>query len=260
MGAVGENEVGKNKSVTAIVTGFVLLSILLSAIALILGWGAIFFSPKIEDTLAENEPKPVRVIIDAGHGGEDGGAVGVDGTLEKNLNLSVSEIIYDILSSAGVSCVMTRTEDIMLYDMYDDLSDYKGHKKVYDLKNRLRFAEEYEDAVFVSIHMNSFSVEKYSGLQVYYSPNHRSSEVLAECVRASVQTYLQTDNERETKPAGSSIYILNRIKIPAILIECGFLSNREECKLLGEDDYRQKLALTISSAVIEYVAGANSVK
>lgn len=244
------------KSSTLTVTAkFLLICLLLSVLGLVGGAIALLIGTDApRDVAADASEIPVRVVIDAGHGGEDGGAVGVDGTLEKNLNLAVSEIVYDILSSSGVSCAMTRTEDIMLYDMYDDLSDYKGHKKVYDLKNRLRFAKEHEDAVFVSIHMNTFGVAKYSGLQVYYSPNHENSEVLAECVRASVATYLQTDNERETKPAGSSIYILDRIEMPAVLIECGFISNPDECRNLSDPEYQRQLALTVSAAVMSYLS------
>ncbi len=234
---------------------FLLICLLLSALGLIGGAIALLIGEDATDDVAADANEiPVKVVIDAGHGGEDGGAVGVNGTLEKTLNLAVSEIVYDMLSSSGVSCVMTRTEDIMLYDMYDDLSDYKGHKKVYDLKNRLRFAEEHEDAVLVSIHMNTFGVARYSGLQVYYSPNDPSSKVLAECIRGSVSTYLQTDNERETKPAGSSIYILNRIKMPAVLVECGFISNPDECRSLCDTEYQRQLALTISAAVMSYLS------
>ncbi len=197
---------------------------------------------------------PVLVVIDAGHGGEDGGTSGADGTREKDVNLAVAKSVFDMLSASGVGCVMTRTEDKLLYDEYGDLSDYTGKKKVYDLKNRLRRAEENGDAVLVSIHMNAFSSKKYSGLQVYYSPNASGSAVLANLVQTTVRTYLQPENDRETKRAGKSIYLLDRIKTPGILIECGFLSNDEECGKLNDQGYRQKLALTISSAIWEYLA------
>lgn len=207
---------------------------------------------------AEPSSARVRVVIDAGHGGEDGGTSGADGTLEKDVNLAVAELVSDILSASGVGVVMTRTEDKLLYDEFGDLSDYTGKKKIYDLKNRLRIAEEYEGAVLVSIHMNAFSSEKYSGLQVYYSPNDERSTTLANLIQGTVRQYLQPDNDREIKRAGSSIYLLSRIESPGVLVECGFLSNAEECKNLNDPAYKQKLALAISSAVTEYLAGVGA--
>ena len=111
------------------------------------------------------------VIIDAGHGGEDGGAVGVGGVLEKDINLNIARALYDSLSAKGINCVMTRTEDILLYD---PTSDYHGRKKVLDLAARLKIAKETPNSVFVSIHMNSFPQTQYSGLQVYYSKTTRT--------------------------------------------------------------------------------------
>ncbi len=198
----------------------------------------------------------VRVVIDAGHGGEDGGTSGADGTREKDVNLAVASAVYDMLSASGIGCVMTRTEDKLLYDEYGDLSDYTGKKKIYDLKNRLRRADEHEGAVLVSIHMNAFSSKKYSGLQVYYSPNNPGSATLANLIQSTVRTYIQPENDRETKRAGKSIYLLDRIRSEGVLIECGFLSNDEECRLLNDPAYRQRLALAIASAISEYLASA----
>ncbi len=252
------NNASRDRAAFTVTVKFSLFMLLLTALCLVMGAVALLSSSSYEDKLASAEPKPVRIVIDAGHGGEDGGAVGVDGTLEKDLNLKVATLVYDMLSASGVPAVMTRTEDVMLYDIYGELSDYKGKKKLYDLKNRLRFAEETEGAIFVSIHMNSFGAAKYSGLQVYYSPNNGDSKLLAETVRAFSASYLQPENKRESKPAGSSIYILHRISCPAILIECGFISNPEECSALGSVEYQRQLALTLSSALIGYIYGADA--
>lgn len=237
---------------------FIFVGILVSVLCLILGYCADKADTK--DSIAEDgsvlssedDAERVRVIIDAGHGGMDGGAVGADGTLEKDLNLLLSELVYDILSANGIPSVMTRTEDVLLYDLFGDFPE-GGKKKMYDLKNRVRFAENYEGAVFVSIHMNSFPDKTLTGLQVYYSPNDKGSEILANSVQRTVGEYLQKDNKREIKPATDSIYILDRIKIPAILIECGFISTETERELLKTHEYRQKLALLIASAVTNYV-------
>ena len=191
---------------------------------------------------------PPTVVIDAGHGGEDGGAVGINGCIEKEINLDIALILRDLLTASGVNVKMTRTEDIMLYD-----AAVPGKKKIQDLKKRVEIGEETEDSLTVSIHMNTYPSPKYSGAQVYYSPNHPESKTLAERVRGNIRAYLQPDNKREIKSATSAIYILHNIKTPAILIECGFISNQAEAKLLCSDDYRHKVALTIYSALIEHL-------
>lgn len=193
--------------------------------------------------------KGVTVILDAGHGGEDGGASGKNGVLEKDLNLDLTKRICDLLDSAGINTVMTRTDDRLLYD---PLSDYKGRKKILDMQERLKIANGSEDAIFVSVHMNSFPQEKYSGLQVYYSKNNADSVDLARSVQQNVSTYLQPDNQREIKP-GNDIFLLDRLSSPAILIECGFLSNEEECNLLSTEEYRDKLAFYIFYSIISEI-------
>ena len=193
----------------------------------------------------------VTYVIDAGHGGEDAGAIAYDGTLEKDLNLEISTLLCGLLELNGNNVKMTRDSDTLLYDYYNDLEDYTGQKKVYDLKNRLRIAEEYENSIYVGIHMNKFSVAKYKGLQVYYSPNNENSFDFASKIRDNTRLYLQKDNKREIKRADSSIYILNKANMPAVLIECGFLSNDEELTNLKDNDYRAKLAITIFSSILE---------
>lgn len=200
------------------------------------------------------EEAPVAVVIDPGHGGEDGGCIGGDGTLEKELNLSVATKVYDILTLAGIKCELTRKDDIMLYDAYSDLNDYSGVKKTYDLKNRVRLAKESECTLFVSIHMNKFSDPTYRGLQVYYSANNSDSVTAALRIQSTVKDALQNDNEREIKRAGSNIYILHRSQMPAVLVECGFLSNSEELQLLKDNEYQKSLALCISAGIIDAVS------
>ncbi len=192
----------------------------------------------------------IMLVIDAGHGGEDAGAVADDGTLEKDLNLKIALLIKALCEINGTNAIMTREDDRLLYDHYDELDDYKGKKKIYDLKNRVRITNEHENAVYVGIHMNKFSSAKYSGTQVYYSKNNPSSELLARAIQNSTRTYLQNSNNRQVKRADSSIYVLNSLDCPAVLIECGFLSNEGELNLLKSSDYQARLALTIFSATI----------
>lgn len=192
------------------------------------------------------------LMIDAGHGGEDGGAIGENGVLEKTLNLSVAENTATLALMFGIPYSMTRTDDSMLYDKYDRLSVYDGKKKSLDLKNRLRTAEEENACVFLSIHMNKYTSPAYSGLQVYYSPNTDDGKILAEAVQTYVRAHLQSENTRSVKASDSSIYLLHRLKTPAILIECGFLSNPNECALLADSSYRASLACTIFIPIAEY--------
>lgn len=189
-----------------------------------------------------------EIIIDPGHGGIDGGAVADDGTLEKELNLALSLEIERVLISLGAKTKMTRSTDTMLSSADSD------HKKRDDLESRAKMANNSENCIFVSIHMNKFPVPKYSGLQVYYSGNDKDSEKLAAAIQSSAKTYLQPSNERQIKLSGSSIYLLQNISRPAVLVECGFLSNKDELELLKNEDYRKKLALVIASSVIEFIS------
>ena len=235
---------------------FVLFCILFSALTAFFIWcGATFVRHR--GTSAEDAAAPSRpiIVIDAGHGGEDGGASGEDGTKEKDLNLLVAQSLADILTAAGYDVRMTRTDDRLLYDLYGDLTDYTGHKKTYDLRNRLRFTEEAGADLLLSIHMNKFPQPQYSGLQVYYSPNAPESRTVAEVIRNYTKLYLQPENERETKAATSSIYLLHRIQRPAVMVECGFLSNEEELSRLKDDTYRRQLALVIACAAAESLSG-----
>ena len=190
------------------------------------------------------------VIIDAGHGGEDGGAVGIDGSYEKDLNLDIAKKLFDELTSSGIECVMTRSEDTLLYDRNQD---YRGRKKELDMKARLDITQRYDDAVFISIHQNAFTVEKYSGFQVYFSPNNESSYALAKILEDQVKMELQPENRRVAKPSDGKIYLLDKLSCPAVLVECGFISNAEECARLNTEEYRARLAATLSDSIVAFL-------
>ena len=204
----------------------------------------------LTQTFSENNVR--TFVIDAGHGGEDAGAVASDGTLEKDLNLKITKMLASLLELNGCNVRLTRDEDTLLYDYYGDLDDYTGQKKIYDLKNRLKIAEERENSIYVGIHMNNFSSSKYSGLQVYYSKNNSVSYEIANFIRSSNRLYLQKDNSREIKGATSSIYILDKITIPAVLVECGFLSNSNELALLKSEDYQKKMSIMLFYSCIQF--------
>lgn len=188
------------------------------------------------------------IVIDAGHGGEDGGAIGQNGVYEKDINLSIAKLLDETLRSAGYETVMTRSEDVLLYDRN---VDYHGRKKVLDLAARLRIAKEQENAVVVSIHMNAFPEAQYSGLQVYYSPNHAGSQALAQSIQSLAKETLMPENNRKVKPSGGNIYLLDRSEHPTVLVECGFLSNAHECELLSTESYQKQIATVLFCAITD---------
>lgn len=196
----------------------------------------------------------ITIVIDAGHGGEDGGCEG-NGLVEKNLNLDISLQLAELLRKAGVNVVLTRDTDILLYDMN---SDYKGQKKAQDVRKRLEIASSQENPVLVSIHMNYFAQTKYSGLQVWYSQNDARSRALASLVQSGMKSALQPSNKRTIKEATSSIFLLHNATFPAVLIECGFLSNPDEARALSDADYRHEIAKVIFDAIMQYISQNNT--
>lgn len=181
------------------------------------------------------------VILDAGHGGFDSGA-NVGTVYEKSLNLAIVEKIKNVLSLYDVNVVLTRNDDKALAETKRD-----------DLLNRVKTANQYDDALFVSVHMNKFPIEKYCGLQVFYSRNSSFSEALALKIQSNNQEMLENDNRRTVTKSNSSIYILDRLQCPAVLIECGFLSNYADFVKLTNDEYQNKLAFVIANSIIEYL-------
>lgn len=199
-------------------------------------------------TEAQGAEQP-QVILDAGHGGRDGGARGVTGLVEKELNLEIASTLHDMLTAFGVNTDMTRRADSLVCDENDP--DLRGKRKQTDLKNRVALADANPQALFVSIHMNNFSVEKYSGLQVYYSPHADESRALALCIQENTAALLQPGNTRQIKAAGSNIFLLNRIRTAAVLVECGFLSNRAESERLADAIYQKQLALVLAVSILQ---------
>ncbi len=188
------------------------------------------------------------IIIDPGHGGEDPGTVSAGGIYEKDLNLQYALTLGELLIEEGFAVLYTRTEDKLLYTPEEDI---KGIRKISDVKNRCKIAAEYPNAIFISIHMNSYSNPKYKGLQVYYSDKNPKSYALASRVQATVKDKVQYDNNRKIK-RGDNIYVLENCDNVAVLIECGFLSNTEECLKLSEKEYRKSLCFSIVCGIIEY--------
>ncbi len=198
--------------------------------------------------LIEKQAEFPVIVIDPGHGGVDGGAVAKDGTVEKGINLSISKKLADKFTLLGYKVITTRDSDISIHD--DDANTIR-QKKVTDLHNRLKLAESY-DATLISIHQNNFGQSKYRGTQVFYGIKNDQSKLMAEKIQSTVRDLLQPNNDREIKPSSKSIYLLHNIKTPAVLVECGFLSNADETALLKTDAYQEKLSFAILCGYVSY--------
>ena len=194
------------------------------------------------------DEKPI-IIIDSGHGGEDGGATGVDGTLEKDINLSISNKLKEFFLQGGFEVKTVREEDKSVCD--DGLQTVKERKKS-DIHNRLDMINSDQRNIAISIHQNKFEQSKYSGTQTFYSPNGDDSKALADCIQKAVVAFLQPDNTRECKKADKNIYLLYNAKVPSVIVECGFLSNEAELNKLKDSDYQNKMAYSIYFGFLQY--------
>ncbi len=229
------------------------LIIIFSILFLIILSAMLYFTFMANSSADRVMTKPVlkqTVIIDAGHGGDDGGAIGIDGTVEKDINLDIALKLEKLLKFYGFDVIMTRTEDIMTCD---DGLDSLRKRKVSDIHNRFDILERNPDAVFISIHQNKFEDNSQHGTQVFYSGNNDESKLLAESIQNSIVSVLQPDNSRVVKKSGSGIYLLYHAKLPAVLVECGFISNHAEVKKLNDENYRMKIAILIADGLIKYL-------
>ena len=229
------------------------LIIIFSILFLIILSAMLYFTFMANSSADGVMTKPVlkqTVIIDAGHGGDDGGAIGIDGTVEKDINLDIALKLEKLLKFYGFDVIMIRTEDIMTCD---DGLDSLRKRKVSDIHNRFDVLEKNPDAVFISIHQNKFEDNSQHGTQVFYSGNNDESKLLAESIQNSIVSVLQPDNSRVVKKSGSGIYLLYHAKLPAVLVECGFISNPTEVKKLNDENYRMKIAILIADGLIKYL-------
>ena len=235
------------KRLSTTIVGIILICVVLTGTSL--GLVADMYGSSLNLVSTDVVPYEKLIILDAGHGGEDPGAVGFNGVYEKDLNLQVAMQIGEYLEKEGYVVVYTRTDDRLLYEKEQNI---KGIRKISDLKNRCKFANQYPNSILVSIHMNSFGDGKYYGLQTYYTPNDENSRKLADIIQNNVQTRIQNENTRAVKQ-GDKIFLLNNSEPTSVLIECGFLTNKEECEKLSEKEYQKELSFAIVCGIIEYV-------
>ena len=227
----------KRETVIAVVPYYLLLVIVLIGIAI--------GSSRMVTVISEKQPvaREHCIIIDAGHGGVDGGATSCTGVLESQINLEIALRLEDLLHLLGYKTYMIRRTDISVYTKGDTIAA----KKVSDLKERVRIVNETDGAVLISIHQNTFSDSRYSGPQVFYA-NTEGSQVFAENMQKALITTLGTNSNRLAKKA-SGIYLMEHIQQQGILIECGFLSNSEEEAKLRSEQYQKQLCCVIAAII-----------
>ena len=226
------------------------LYLLSMLVMLLLSLGA----SKAATAFSENQPiyQKHTIVIDAGHGGEDGGATSVSGILESQINLQIALRLDDLLHLLGYQTRMVRTTDISVYTEGNSLSE----KKISDLKQRVKIVNNTENSILISIHQNTFSDSQYSGAQVFYSAN-AESHVFATRMQNQLIAACNPGSTRKEKPA-DGIYLMQHIQNPGILIECSFISNHQEEAKIQTVNYQERLCSVIASVLTEFILSTES--
>lgn len=195
-----------------------------------------------------NKPPNVNftVVLDAGHGGKDPGKVGINGSIESEINLKIVKKLKTYLEEKGVRVVLTRQDENGLYDEND------SNKKKSDMIKRCEIVNNISPDILVSVHQNSYSSEGVKGAQVFYFKNSNNGEKIAEIIQKHLVEEVDQNNGRQHKE-NNNYYILKNVNCPAVIVECGFLSNYTEAELLVSEQYQQKLAEAIGNGVLEYM-------
>lgn len=190
------------------------------------------------------------ILLDAGHGGIDPGALSDDESVEeKDINLQITLKLTELLESSGCLVLLTREDDVSLYEESPDKTTRQKYNE--NLKNRKKMIEESGVDAFVSVHLNKFEQSKYYGAQTFYPQGQDDSKLLSKFIQDELKRVVDETNQREVKPS-NDIYLLKDNKIPSVLIECGFLSNEKESKLLNDEKYQEKVAWAIYAGIQKY--------
>ena len=218
--------------------------------AILLAVALFFFAAgRIRSSLMVSAGLPDRpvIVLDPGHGGMDGGAIGSGGVVEKDLNLEIALRLRDFLTLSGYEVRMTRDSDRSIHD--EGLTSVREQKRS-DMHNRLKLMENCGDAVVLSIHQNQFAQSRYSGAQMFYGRQNPESRALAQSIQSAFRQ-LQPDNKREIKPGGKELYLLWECSQPIVLVECGFISNPEECAALQDAGYQCRVAFAVLAGLLQ---------
>ena len=195
-----------------------------------------------------NANDKLRIVVDAGHGKPDGGAVGVSGVEEKDINLAIAKKLCEVLQNKGIEVIMTRDDDDGIWDNDDDSI---RKKKVSDMHNRKKIMEDSKADLFISIHMNSFSDTTANGLHIFYDKAHPEAEELANLIQDGIAD-ITGAKTHTVKTADTRLFLMKNPPMPAILVECGFISNKKEEEKLKNDEYQSKIAWSIAESVEKY--------
>ena len=190
------------------------------------------------------------IVLDAGHGGIDSGTSSDDKTIfEKDINLAITLKLKELIESSGGLVILTRDDDSSLYEESGNKTTRQKYNE--NLKNRKKIADESNADMLISIHLNYFTQSKYYGAQTFYPESNKDGKALASCIQNEFKRVVDNSNNRVIKPR-NDLYLLKDCKIPSALIECGFLSNEKEAKLLNDEEYQEKIAWAIYSGIQKY--------
>lgn len=198
------------------------------------------------NTAGERRPSQECIIIDPGHGGVDPGKVGINGALEKDINLQMAYILKEQLEAEGFYIILTRTSDVISGNENGDVT------KVQDLQNRIRMIAEEEPLMVISIHQNSYPQESVCGAQVFYYETSEEARLLAECIQRQLILAADDGNHRQAK-GNTSYFLLKKTPVTTVIVECGFLSNWREATLLQQEDYQRLMTGAIVDGILEYL-------
>lgn len=230
-------------------------SIVIACALTVAGGASVYFMKKSQNetiatmgSISENTP---IIVLDAGHGGIDGGCSSADGVPEKGINLNILLTLRDMFRLYGYEVEVTRDTD---RSIHDDGVEGIANQKSSDMDNRLEIFNKHDNAICISIHQNQYTDPKYSGGQIFYSNTNSQSKYIAQAIQDKFREYIQPENDREIKQCGKELFLCYYSKNPTVMAECGFLSNPDEANLLKTEDYQNKVAFSIFAAVNEYLA------
>ena len=222
---------------------FILIMIMVSVISFIAN-----SNPKQTIETVSLPVSDKTIVLDSGHGSPDKGAQSANGITEEAINLIITKKVQSLLEQSGCNVVLTRSDENGIYDLN---STTLREKKVSDIKNRVKIGNESSADAFISIHLNKIPQSQYYGWQTFFKPNDEKSEELAKSLQEGLNSSMQKENKREAlKITGK--YIIEHVEIPISIIECGFLSNPEEEKLLQQGEYQNQLAWGIYNGIMDY--------
>lgn len=218
------------------------------------GGASAYFMKRSQDetvaTIGQMQKNTPVIVLDAGHGGIDGGCSSAEGVPEKGINLNILLTLRDMFRLYGYEVEVTRDTD---RSIHDDGVEGIANQKSSDMDNRLEIFNRYDNAICISIHQNQYTDPKYSGGQIFYSETNSQNKYLAQAIQDKFKEYIQPENDREIKQCGKELFLCYYSKNPTVMAECGFMSNPEEAALLNTEEYQNKVAFSIFAAVNEYL-------